>query len=448
MTFSVAILGKPNVGKSSLFNRLCGKRLAIVDDQPGVTRDRKTFKANLAGMQFDIIDTAGWEGSDANLMPQLMAKQSIMAAEEADMLLFMLDAKYGIGPDDIEFARLVRQLEKPVSLVVNKCDSKHTIEFKDIYKLGLGEPIFISTHTRSGFDDLYESISVLSKSIKNKPLDQKLYLDALKVCIVGRPNVGKSTLFNSMLQIERAITSPIAGTTRDAIQHFYEYRGKVIELIDTAGLRKKKNIENNIEGMSVGETINAIRRCHVTILVIDATQPLEKQDLSIAHIAINEGKAVVLVANKMDLIENKRAFIGDLNYLVSKSLHELNGLPILTTIALDGIDHNELFQLVIDVEKKWKFQLSTGPVNRWLEKTTSAHIPPLAKNGKRIRLKYATQTGIKPPTFTIFANVPEELPESYTQYLSNSLRNTFDLGGIPIRLIYKKNKNPYSAKSV
>jgi len=444
MTFSVAILGKPNVGKSSLFNRLCGKRLAIVDDRPGVTRDKKTFMANLCGMKFNVIDTAGWEGKDAAVLPQLMAKQSLNAGKEADLLLFMVDAKHGIGPDDIEFARLVRMMEKPTIVLINKCDSRHTINLQEVYKLGLGEPIFISVHSRSGFDDLYEKISTISKTLTIKHVEAVPSRDTLKVCIVGRPNVGKSTLFNSMLQIDRAITSPIAGTTRDAIQHLYAYKDRTLELIDTAGLRKKKNIEDAVEGMSVGEAINAIRRCHVAILVIDATQPLEKQDLSIAHIAVNEGKAVVLVVNKMDLIEDHRAFLSEIKYLVEKNLHELQGLPILPTVALEGFDHDALFELILTVEQRWKFELSTGQLNRWMEKTTSAHIPPLANSGKRIRFKYATQTGTKPPTFTLFANVPEELPGSYTKYLSNSLRDKFDLGGIPIRLVYRKNKNPYA----
>lgn len=447
MTFSVAILGKPNVGKSSLFNRLCGKRLAIVDDRPGVTRDRKVFKASLAGLNFNLIDTAGWEGSDNNSMPQLMARQSIAAAEEANILIFMLDAKHGIGADDIEFAALIRRLKKPVILAVNKCDTRHTIDFKEIYKLGLGEPVFISVHTRSGFEDLYERITSLSKDISPIVIDDDYAMDPLKVCIVGRPNVGKSTLFNGMLKIERAITSPVAGTTRDSIQHIYEYKGRVIELIDTAGLRKKKNIEDVVEGMSVGESINAIRRAHVVVLVIDASQPLEKQDLSIANIAINEGKAVILVANKMDLIENHKSFISELNYLVRKHLNQLQGLEIFTTVALEGVDYAALFELILRSDTRWKFELNTGVLNRWLEKVTSAHIPPLAGNGKRIRFKYATQTGTKPPTFTMFVNVPEDLPDSYTQYLSNSLRNAFDLGGIPIRMLYKKNKNPYVVNS-
>lgn len=445
MTFSVAILGKPNVGKSSLFNRLCGKRVAIVDDRPGVTRDNKTFPANLMGMKFDIVDTAGWEGNDQGILPQTMAKHSFNAGKSADIIIFMVDAKNGIGADDIEFSSMVRSLQKSVILIVNKCDSRHSIDFKDIYKLGLGEPIYLSVHTRSGFDDLYERMHEISKTLKpaqSKPLISSP--NTLKVCIVGRPNVGKSTLFNSLLQIERAITSPISGTTRDAIQHLYEYKDRVIELIDTAGLRKKKNIEDNVEGMSVGESINAIRRSHVIILVIDATQPLEKQDLSIAHVAINEGKAVVLVANKIDLIDDRKEFMDELYYLVGKNLHELQGLPILPTIAISGINYNALFDMVLAAEHRWKFELNTGQLNRWMEKTTSAHIPPLANNGKRIRFKYATQTGTKPPTFTLFANVPEELPGSYTKYLSNSLRDKFDLGGIPIRLVYRKNKNPYA----
>jgi GTP-binding protein len=444
MSFSVAIVGKPNVGKSSLFNRLCGKRLAIVDDRPGVTRDKKSFEANLFGLHFNFVDTAGWEGRDVNLLPQMMAKQSLKAASEADILFFMIDAKAGIGLDDIEFASLVRKLSKPVVLLVNKSDSNHRVDLKDLYSLGLGEPIFISVHTGAGFDDLYDRLQNMSKSIEVAEKEPVASRDALKICIVGRPNVGKSTLFNGMLQFERSIVASIAGTTRDAIGHYYQHKGTTIELIDTAGLRKRKNISDTVEGMAVGETVNAIRRSHVVILVIDATQPLEKQDLSIAHIAINEGKAVVLIINKMDLIDKREPFLDEIKYLVGKDLHELQGLPMLPICAIKHVDFNRLFDMALAAAERWRFQLNTGQLNKWLEKTVSAHIPPLAKNGKRIRLKYITQTGERPPTFTIFVNVPEELPGSYSKYLANSLRGEFDLGGIPIRIIYKKNKNPYA----
>lgn len=443
MTFNIAILGKPNVGKSTLFNRLCGKKLAIVDDRPGVTRDRKMFPANLAGLKFNVIDTAGWEGSEAGL-PKLMAQQSLHAGEEADIIFFMVDARNGINIDDIGFAHIIRCLSKPTILVVNKCDSKKNFDLESAYKLGLGEPIFISAQTREGLDDLHAGINKLSKTIKKRedilPASDPSHL---KVCIVGRPNVGKSTLFNSMLQMERSITSPVAGTTRDAIQHLYTYNERVIELIDTAGLRKKKSINDSVESMSVGESINAIRRSNVVVLVIDATQPLEKQDLSIAHIAINEGKAVVLVVNKMDLIENVREFTSELKYLIGKNLNELQGMPILQTVALNGIDNNALFELIIQAERRWRFEISTGQLNRWMQKVTTAHIPPLANSGKRIRFKYATQTSTKPPTFTMFVNVPEELPDSYTKYLINSMRDKFDLGGIPTRILYRKNENPF-----
>lgn len=441
MVFKIAILGCPNVGKSSLFNKLCGKKLAIVDDVPGVTRDRKVFAASFGDLCFELVDTAGWEGENSGHLSQLMAKQSYYAGDDADIILFMIDAKHGVRIDDYDFANQVKKLNKPVVLLVNKCDSNRPDYLDDIYKLGLGDPIFFAVHSGLGFDDLYHRLSEFSKNMVIEESEE--LLPTLKISIVGRPNVGKSTLFNNILQMERSVVSDYSGTTRDSIRHLYDYEGKCIELIDTAGLRKRKKIDNPVEDMSSGESINAIRRSNVVILVVDAMQPLEKQDLQIAHIAINEGKGVIIVVNKIDLVSNKNELMDEINYLTKKHMQGIAGMPIIPISAIKKIDTSVLFDNVIKLFEKLNFEINTGKLNRWLEGVTAAHIPPIAKNGKRIRFKYAIQSSLKPPTFTFFVNVPEELPNSYNKYLSNSLREQFDLGGVPIRINYRKNHNPY-----
>ena len=442
MTFTVAITGKPNVGKSSLFNKLNGRRLAIVNDMPGVTRDSKDFTADIDGHLVKFIDTAGWEDKDS-ILSKKMVEQTLKAVSRADLVLLMLDARNGITPDDIQFGGIVRKSGKPCVIIINKSESKINILENEIYKFGFGEPIYISAAHGKGIADLFEKVISHKTKFYHEQEEENPEDDQLKLTIVGRPNVGKSTLFNAILGFERAITSDIAGTTRDAINHYLTYKDTDIELIDTAGLRKKANVNEIIEELSTAESINAIRRSHIAFLVVAADQPLEKQDLAIARIAIQEGKPLILVINKCDLIKNFREFEEEIEYLVADNLSEVVGLPIVYISALKQQGIDKIFDKALEVDQKWKMNISTGKLNSWLCNATTHYIPPLANNGRRIRIKYMTQTRVKPPTFNFYCNIPEDLPESYNKYLRNSLRKEFDLQGIPLRMIFHKNKNPY-----
>jgi GTP-binding protein len=437
--FKVAIVGKPNVGKSTLFNKLCGKRIAIVDDMPGVTRDRKEFNARLGDLEFKLCDTAGWERTKSSLQ-QEMAKQGKLAIDDADLILFMLDAKNGITYEDLDFAKELRRCDKPILVLANKSEGEKSANESDIYALGIGEPVYISAAHKLGFEDLYQWIS--QNKPQNSTVEDEQQAD-IKICLAGRPNVGKSTLFNKLLGFERTVVSDVAGTTRDTITHYLDYQDKQIELIDTAGLRKRAKIKERVEDFSSGESITAIRRANVVVLVVDASQPLEKQDLSIASIAINEGKAVVLVINKCDLIKDKKYLREEIEYLIANNLFDLHGLPMIFTTAIHGRGIDSIMSEVISTHARWNRKLSTGELNKWLKEAIENHIPPLAQNGRRIRLKYITQTKQKPPTFTVFANIPEDLPDSYRRYLVNDMRNSLQLEGLPLRVNFKKNENPY-----
>jgi GTP-binding protein len=437
--FKVAIVGKPNVGKSTLFNKLCGKRIAIVDDMPGVTRDRKEFNARLGDLEFKLCDTAGWERTKSSLQ-QEMAKQGKLAIDDADLILFMLDAKNGITYEDLDFAKELRRCDKPILVLANKSEGEKSANESDIYALGIGEPVYISAAHKLGFEDLYQWLS--QNKPQNSTVEDEQQAD-IKICLAGRPNVGKSTLFNKLLGFERTVVSDVAGTTRDTITHYLDYQDKQIELIDTAGLRKRAKIKERVEDFSSGESITAIRRANVVVLVVDASQPLEKQDLSIASIAINEGKAVVLVINKCDLIKDKKYLREEIEYLIANNLFDLHGLPMIFTTAIHGRGIDSIMSEVVSTHARWNRKLSTGELNKWLKEATESHIPPLAQNGRRIRLKYITQTKQKPPTFTVFANIPEDLPDSYRRYLVNDMRNSLQLEGLPLRVNFKKNENPY-----
>lgn len=448
MKFLVVIAGKPNVGKSSLFNKLSARRLAIVNDKPGVTRDTKEYQLNLDNREIILIDTAGWDDKQG-VIEQQMLKKTADTVSKASLVLFVIDAKNGITPDDLEFASIVRKSGREVTLVANKSESRIGVDQNQLYRLGFGEPIYCSSAHGKGVGELIDKIisqydTAIKREEKQEEFDTQ---ESLKIAIIGRPNVGKSTLFNTILGFERSITSPLMGTTRDSINYFFHYSQRLIELIDTAGLRKKANINEKIEELSAVESINAIRRSNISFLVISAEQPLEKQDLSIARVAIQEGKPVILIVNKYDLITNKKQFQEEVQFLVGENLSELSGLPIVYISALNKQGVDNIFAKVLEVEAAWSKKISTSKLNQWLEEATSSYIPPLAKNGRRIRIKYVTQSKIKPPSFNLHCNIPEDLPGSYVKYLRNSLRNSFDLLGIPIRLNMLKNKNPYQSKT-
>lgn len=445
MSFTVAIIGKPNVGKSTLFNKLCRRRLAITDDRPGVTRDCKINDASILDINFKVIDTAGLEKPLSELSEKMVAK-TMGAAQLADVIFFMVDARHGISGEDKEFASKTRKLNKKVILLANKSEGKKGVDLKDIYSLGFGDAVYISSEHNLGFIDLYyklKELELVAPTEASNEDDGQAH--PLRLAIVGRPNVGKSTIFNCIIGHERSIVSDISGTTRDAINEFLDIDGRQIELIDTAGMRKKANITDRVEGLSVGESINAIRRAHIVAIVIDAQCPLEKQDLSIARIAIEEGKALILVINKCDLIIDRKAFSEELDYLIERNLFEVKGILPVYISAKNNKNIKGIFKSALLAEEIWKKELPTNQLNQWLKKTTDNHTPPIIQHGRRMRLKYITQTGAKPPTFTIFCNFNVGLAESYNRYLYNSLREDFGLDGVPIRIKYRKNDNPYDS---
>lgn len=446
MVITIAIVGRPNVGKSTLFNKLCGRRLAITDDQSGVTRDAKAHNIKINDTEVRIIDTAGLSYDDTELQ-KLMVKNALEIAKQSDFLLLMVDAKVGILADDVEFASKIRKLGKKVILLANKAEGKKIAGLNDFYRLGFGEPIYISAEHNLGFEELYEVIFNESKKFKtsnrieNSPQIEEDKL--LKVAIVGRPNVGKSTLFNSILGFERSIVSTVAGTTRDAINHIIEIDGRLIELIDTAGMRKKRNIDDKLETLAVRESITALRRAHIILFVIDVTRPLEKQDLAILSVAIKEGKAVVLIANKIDLIKDKKAFEKELKKSVEDSLYELKDPPLTYISAKLKKNIMSIFNATLETEQNWNKEISTAKLNQWLKWVVQKKQAPLGKNNRRLKLKYIVQSAVRPPTFSIFCNLPSSIPESYKRYLYNELYKEYGFSGVPIRLRFRKSDNPY-----
>jgi len=448
--FKVAIIGKPNVGKSTLFNKLCKRRIAITHDRPGVTRDAKEFDAEISGIKFNLIDTAGLERSKDDLT-KAMFEKAITSAQAADLILFVIDGRRDLDSEDLHFGKELRKLGKKIIVVVNKCENPKVIDYNQAHKFGFEEICYVSSEHSLGFDDLnsliikhFELLISKDESLANPQDDDEKKERPLSVSIIGRPNVGKSTFFNKLIGQERSIVADFSGTTRDSINYMYDNDGKQIEFIDTAGLRKKAAITDSVEQLSSVESINALRRSHITIMMIDATTPLEKQDFSILRVAINEGRAVVLVINKIDLIDHVKDYKQDIFEFVDEKLFEIKGVPIRFISARDDRSVHKVLDDVIAINKIFNTQLSTGKLNKWLDGATSSHLPPVSKTGKRYRFKYMTQSSVRPPTFTIFTSQTEGLPESYTRYLYNSLRSTFDLFGVPIRIRYKMSNNPYA----
>lgn len=448
MALKVAIIGKPNVGKSTLFNRLCRKKLAITHDRPGVTRDAKSYLTSLGQTNFEVIDTAGLD-FNKDALTQKMMSSAVQQAKMADIIFFVIDGKNGINVDDFKFVDLIRKLSKDVLLIINKCEGKHSLDYKEISRFGFGEPILISAEHGLGLNMLEESLTQLIEE-KNYQLEVDPDIKEIKtirLCILGRPNAGKSTLFNRLLGFEKSIVFEDAGTTRDAISHNFEYEGTHFELIDTAGLRKKAKVQDSVECLSTAESINALRRANVVLMVVDATLALQKQDLSILRVAINEGKAVVLVVNKRDLITDQKLYLKELEQFVERYLYEIKEAPVVFISAKNDESFEQIFKQVAFVEKNWQSRISTTLLNRWVNAATEKYIPPLSKSNRRIKFKYITQTGVKPPTFTMFCNISAALPGSYTRYLYNSLREAFKLYGTPIRIRYRQSNNPYRPSS-
>ncbi len=442
MTLTVAIVGRPNVGKSTLFNRLVGKRLAIVAATPGVTRDRREGRARLGGLRFKVIDTAGLEETGSDLLERGMQAQTDHALADADIAMFVIDARFGLSPMDRHFANQLRSIEKPVILVANKCEGNAgDVGIAESYALGMGDPVPISAEHGEGMGDLYDALAPFAGDCMEdgKNEDDR---QALQLAIVGRPNVGKSTLVNRLLGEERMLTGAEPGVTRDAISTAWDFDGRLIQLVDTAGLRRKSKVTEKLEGLSTSDTFRAIRFAQVVVVVIDAEMPLEKQDLTIAAKVIEEGRALVLAVNKWDLISNRDEVLKNINDRLERSLTQVRGLKVVTFSALDGKGVDDLLPTVLDIYDIWNKRIPTSQLNRWLELKSERHPPPIS-GGRRIRLRYITQAKARPPTFIVFSSRAKSLPEAYRRYLINGLRDDLGLDGVPIRLMVRAGDNPY-----
>jgi GTP-binding protein len=473
MTLTVAVIGRPNVGKSTLFNRLTGTQHAIVDDTPGVTRDRREGDANISDLKFHLVDTAGLENAYDDSLEARMRQQTEVAIDDADVALFLIDGRAGVTPLDEHFALWLRKRKTPILLLVNKCEGKAGQSgLGESYALGLGAPVAISAAHCEGLLELYDALKphaeriaalvspqtelpdelepetdvVLLTDENGELIDDDSVEDGpLKLAIVGRPNVGKSTMVNKLIGEERMLTGPEAGITRDAIAVGWHYQGRDIRLVDTAGLRRKARIKEKLEGMSVGDTLRSIRFAEVVLLVLDANAVLDKQDLTIARHVIEEGRALIIVVNKWDAATDRKESLQRLEDRLQTSLPQVRGVPIVTCSAKTGKGLNRLMPAVLKIYETWNSRISTGALNRWLYAMTESHPPPMV-SGRRIRLNYATQAKTRPPPFVQFSSRADQLPESYNRYLINGIRETFGLDGIPIRMFARKRENPYADK--
>ena len=459
MSFTVAIVGRPNVGKSTLFNRLAGRRIALVDDTPGVTRDRREAIAQLGNLTFTIIDTAGLEDSPNESLSGRMRAQTEAAVAAADAIFFVIDARAGVVPDDRAFVNLLRRAGKPTVLVANKSEGRAgAARSLEGYALGLGEPVPVSAEHAEGLADLYDALrEALPELTAPERADAETETDEaevvaepaparpLRIAVVGRPNAGKSTLINRLIGEERLLTGPEAGITRDAIAVPLVWQGRDILVHDTAGMRRRSRIDNKLEKLSVGDALDAIRFAEVVILLMDAAAPFEEQDLRIADLVEREGRALVIGVNKWDLKEGDSGAAGRLRGEADHWLAQLKGVPIVAVSGLTGAGLDRLMQAVLDINALWNKRIATNPLNRWLEATLAAHPPP-AVSGRRLKLNYITQPKARPPSFVLFCTRADAVPDAYRRYLVNALREAFDLPGVPIRLTLREKANPYAGK--
>jgi GTP-binding protein len=478
MTVTFAIVGRPNVGKSTLFNRLIGRQHAIVDDQPGVTRDRREGHAQLAGLRFDVIDTAGLEDAGNGTLEDRMRRQTEIAIRDADVTLLMVDARAGVTPVDKFFANQIRKSGAHVVLLANKCEGAlGAVGIAEAWSLGLGEPIPISAAHGEGMVDLHDALLDVAHLIGREDdiigdvditavgadfsdgFDGNERLDAdgnpidlwrdeqtsqpMRIAIVGRPNMGKSTFVNSLIGQERLLTGPEAGITRDSIEVPFEWNGRPYRLVDTAGMRRRARISDKVEKLMVGDALRAIQYAHLCVLLIDAGEPIHKQDLAIARLIEDEGRALVIGANKWDAVRDKQKASGLILDRLQTSLAQLRGVPVVKMSGLHKRGLDNLLQAADEMYRLWNTRISTGRLNRWLESMLEAHPPPLV-DGRRLRIRYITQIKTRPPTFALFVSRPADLPESYLRYLTAGLRADFGLIGVPIRLVMRKRENPFA----
>jgi GTP-binding protein len=445
---TVAIVGRPNVGKSTLFNRLVGKRLALVDDRPGVTRDRREGDATLLGLDFRVIDTAGYEDEDPNTLPGRMRAQTTAAVREADVALFLIDARAGLTPLDEEIGRWLRSETTPVVLAANKAEGRAgEAGIMEAYALGLGEPIPMSAEHGEGVVDLFEHLRPYVERDEDEVEEDDEGDPTLKLAIVGRPNAGKSTLINRILQQERLITGPEAGITRDSIAIDWEWNapdGQVrpVRLIDTAGMRKKAKVDDKLEKLSVADARRAVDFAEVVVLLLDGTRGLESQDLRIADNVLQEGRALIIAINKWDVAEHASSLFNGIKAALEEGLSQARGIPLLTVSGMTGKGIDQLLGAAFEIRETWSKRVSTGQLNRWFEDAVEKNPPP-APGGKRIKLRYITQVNTRPPSFVLFGTRVDQLPDSYMRYLINGLRKELDFGAVPVRLHARASKNPF-----
>ena len=453
MSFTIAIVGRPNVGKSTLFNRLVGARRALVDDQPGVTRDRREGEGRLGDLSFRVIDTAGLESAAPESLAGKMQAQTATAVAQADAILFLVDARAGATPADRTFADLVRKSGKPAILVANKSEGRAgEAGALESYALGLGDPVAISAEHGEGLADLYDALraALPQATAEADEADEdaapaEAAEKPIRIAVVGRPNTGKSTLINRLLGEERLVTGPEAGITRDAIAVDLEWQGRRVRVHDTAGLRRRSRVEEKLEKLSIADTLNAIRFAEVVIVLIDAQTPFEEQDVRIADLVEREGRAVVIGFNKVDLVERESGTRQRLRELVDRVLPQIKGAPVVAISARSGEGLDHLMKSVIDAHAVWNRRVPTAALNRFLAQASEAHPPP-AIRGRRIRLDYMTQPKSRPPTFVLFSSRAAALPETYRRYLINGLREAFALPGTPIRLTLRGKANPFAGR--